>query len=97
MGSILLVDQALKAVLVATLPSDRVVGLGPAVRIRTLRTTGTFAGRAGVPPWVQAVLLLVVAAGASLGVAHVAAPLRGSAWRSAERPATSSIKCSVAR
>lgn len=58
MGSVLLVDQALKAVLLTALPDGRALRLGPLVRIRPLRSRGTFASRVGVPRAVQALLLV---------------------------------------
>jgi signal peptidase II len=58
MGSVVLVDQALKAALLRVLPDGRALRVGSLIRIRPLRSSGTFASRIGVPRALQALLLV---------------------------------------
>jgi len=65
LGSILLVDQALKA---AVLRAGRAVGLGPFIQIRSARSRGPLAATVGVRPS----LLMVAWSGIALAVLFVA-------------------------
>ena len=57
MGSVLLIDQALKAVLLAALSEGRAITVGSLIEVRAVRSRGTLAKRAGAPSWLQALLL----------------------------------------
>lgn len=64
LGSIVLVDQGLKAVLVAAISEGRAFRLGTLVRIRPTRSPATIAGALGMPravlPFLWLAILLVV-------------------------------------
>jgi signal peptidase II len=64
LGSIVLVDQALKAALVAAIPEGRALRLGSLVRIRPTRNPVTIGGALGIPraflPFLWLAILLLV-------------------------------------
>ena len=68
LGSVLLIDQALKLALVATLPDGRTVRLGSLGLIRPTRRAGTLAGAMGLPRgllpvlWVAILVVILLAA-----------------------------------
>lgn len=64
--SLVLIDQALKAALVSVLPGG--FGAGSVIRIRPARTAPTFAGRIGLPRFLQAVLWIALALAAMAAI-----------------------------